>query len=94
MDTPEQRLDPRRRELHPERVVIGDETFIRNDLLAQELGVSERSLNRGDRAGAPFIFIGGIKYRPKTRYANFILNGIQEHKPQAPKRRRRRTVMS
>jgi hypothetical protein len=91
MDTTEgQRLDPRRREAHPERLEIGDETFIRNDLLAAELGVSERSLNRGDRDGAPFMFIGGIKYRPKRRYADFVLNNIQEHKPQALKRKRRR----
>ena len=93
MDTTEgQRLDPRRRQAHPERLVIGDETFIRNDLLAQELGVSERSLNRGDRDGAPFTFIGGIKYRPRKRYDNFILNGIQERKLQVPKRKRRHNM--
>jgi hypothetical protein len=89
MDTEEQRLDPRRREAHPERIVVGDETFIRNDKLAEEYGVSERSINRGDRDGAPFRFIGGVKYRPKRRYDQFILNGIQEQKPQAPIKRKR-----
>ena len=89
MDTPEQRLDPRRRELHPERIEIGGEVLLRNDVQAKQLGCSERSVDRGDKNGAPFLFIGGIKYRPEKRYAAFILNRIQEGKPQAPKRKRR-----
>jgi hypothetical protein len=91
MDTEEQRLDPRRREAHPERIAVGDETFIRNDKLAEEYGVSERSIDRGDRDGAPFRFIGGVKYRPKSRYDQFIINSIQEGKPRAPKGKRRRS---
>src|SRR5262245_39824619 len=67
MDT-EQRLDPRRRELHPERIEIGGEILIRNDVQARQLGCSERSIDRGDERGAPFIFIAGIKYRPERRY--------------------------
>ena len=82
----EQRLDPRRRELHPERVVIGDETFIRNDVQAKQLGCSERSVDRGDKHGAPFLFIGGIKYRPEKRYAAFIMDRIQVRKPPSSKR--------
>ena len=83
MDTvKEQRLDPRRRDAHPERLEIGGEVFIRYDLMAQELGLTVRSLDRGDREGAPFVLIGGIKYRPKKRHDNFILNSIQERKPQ------------
>jgi hypothetical protein len=94
MDTVEgQRLDPRRREAHPERLEIGGETFIRNDLLAAELGISERSVNRGDRDGAPYVFIGGVKYRPKKRYHDFVLNSIQEHKPSASKRKRQRMLV-
>jgi hypothetical protein len=91
MDTsPEQRLDPRRRELHPERITVGDETFVRNDIQAQLLGCSERSINRDDKNGAPFIFIGGIKYRPEKRYAAFFMNRIQERTPRPPKRDKRR----
>ena len=89
MDTTEQRLDPRRRELHPEQIVVGDETFIRNDKMAERHGVSERTVNRGDRDGAPYRFFGGVQYRPKGRYDQFILNSIQEGKPQPPKRQRR-----
>ena len=89
MDT-EQRLDPRRRELHPERVVIGDETFIRNDVQAKQLGCSERSVDRGDKHGAPFLFIGGIKYRPEKRYAAFIMDRIQERKPEPRSRKTRK----
>src|SRR5215470_675751 len=59
--TTEPRLDPRRREAHPERITVGNEVFVRNDIKAKELGESERSVNRGDRHGAPFLFIGGIK---------------------------------
>jgi hypothetical protein len=86
----EQRLDPRRRELHPERVVIGDETFVRNDIQAKELGCSERSVDRGDKHGAPFLFIAGIKYRPARRYAAFMLSRIQVRGPQSHKRKARK----
>jgi hypothetical protein len=88
MDITEQRLDPRRREAHPEQIVVGDETFIRNDKMAEKHGVSERTVNRGDRHGAPYRFFGGVKYRPKGRYDQFILNSIQAGKPQASKRKR------
>ena len=78
MDTsPEQRLDPRRRELHPERITIGGETFIRNDVLAKQLGESERSLNRNDQHGAPYRFFGGCKYRPEALFTKFVMNSIQ-----------------
>lgn len=87
----EPRLDPRRRELHPERVRIATgEVFVRNDVLAKELGCSERSINRGDARGAPFLFIGGIKYRPEKRYAEFIINGIQVRKPPSKKSKKTR----
>jgi hypothetical protein len=91
MDTPqEQRLDPRRREQHPERIEIGGEGFLRNDIQAKQLGCSERSVNRGDKDGAPYVFIGGIKYRPEKRYAAFFMKRIQEGKPQTAKRKQRR----
>ena len=89
MDTSEQPLDPRRRETHPERIEIGGEVLLRNDVQARQLGCSERSVNRGDKDGAPFVFIGGIKYRPEKRYAAFFLNQIQEGRPRPPKRKTR-----
>jgi hypothetical protein len=82
MDTNEQPLDPRRREAHPERITVGGEVFIRNDILAREQGESERSLNRGDARGAPFRFFGGVKYRPQRLHAEFIMKTIQVRKPQ------------
>ena len=85
MDTDEQPLDPRRREAHPERITIGGEVFVRNDILAREQGESERSLNRGDARGAPYRFFGGIKYRPLRLHAEFIMRTIQMRKPQSPK---------
>src|SRR5262244_2730982 len=93
MDTiDEQPLDPRRRELHPERISIADEIFVRNDIQARELGISERSVNRDDRRGAPFMFIGGVKYRPKRRYELFLLDSIQTRAPQPRKQSHKRKV--
>jgi hypothetical protein len=88
MTTPTQPLDKRDRRSHPERITIGGETVERNDICAQRLCMSERSLNRGDARGAPFVFLGGIKYRPVERHDAFILSSIQVRKPQPPKRRR------
>jgi hypothetical protein len=82
-----QPLDSRRREAHPERITIANETFERNDIRAKKLCMSERSLNRGDRQGAPYVFLGGVKYRPVERHDAFILASIQQRKPE-PKRRR------
>ena len=79
-------LDKRDRRAHPERIAIGDETFERNDIRARRLCMSERSLNRGDAQGAPYVFLGGIKYRPIERHDAFILASIQQRKPQ-PKAR-------
>jgi hypothetical protein len=91
--TTEPRLDPRRREAHPERIVVGDEVFIRNDVLAREQGESERSLNRGDKRGAPYRFFGGVKYRPWRLHAEFVMNSVQVHKPEPSQKRtqKRRT---
>jgi hypothetical protein len=82
-----QPLDKRDRRAHPERITIGGETFARNDIRAKELCMSERSLNRGDAQGAPYVFLGGIKYRPVERHDAFILASIQQRKPSSPKRK-------
>jgi hypothetical protein len=74
-------LGNRRKKSRPERIVVGDETFERNDITAKRYGGSERTINRGDRAGAPFRFFNGIKYRPMKRYDAFVLSTIQELKP-------------
>ena len=92
MDTSEQPPDPRRRETHPERIEIGGVILLRNDVQAKQLGCSERSVYRGDKDGAPLVFIGGIKYRPEKRYAAFILNRVQEGKPRSPKRKQRHAI--
>jgi hypothetical protein len=87
----EQPLDPRRREAHPERITVGGEDFLRNDVQAKELGCSERSIDRGDKLGAPYLLLAGIKYRPVKRYAEFILGRIQVRKPQPHKRSQKKT---
>jgi len=92
MDTTEQQLDPRRREVHPERITVGGEVFIRNDILAREQGESERSLNRGDKDGAPYRFFGGVKYRPQRLHAEFIMKTIQVRKPQSHNKRSHKKI--
>jgi hypothetical protein len=92
MDTsPKRRLDPRSREAHPEHIVVGDETFIRQDKMAERHGVSERTMQRGDRDGAPYRFFGGVKYRPERRYDQFILDSIQIRQSRPSKRTQKKT---
>lgn len=87
-------LDPRCREAHPERITIGNETFERNDIRAKNLSISERSLNRGDAQGAPYVILGGVKYRPVERHDAFILSGIQTRKPEQKRRKPQRLSAS
>jgi hypothetical protein len=66
-------------------------TFVRNDVLAREQRVTVRTINNGDRRGAPYLFLYGVKYRPEKLYGEFIASGIKAHKP-TPPRRRSKTV--
>ena len=61
----------------PERIPLGDDVLVRNDVVAATYGSSERALNRGDAAGAPFTYIAGVKYRPERGYQEFLTNQIQ-----------------
>lgn len=85
----DQPLDKRRREMHPERITVGSTIFERNDVTAARFGVTERTLNTGDKKGAPFQYFGGVKYRPLADYDAFILSGIRRQQPHQPKRHRR-----
>jgi hypothetical protein len=87
-NTQDRALDPRRREAHPEHIVAGNRTYERNDIAAGKYHESERSANRRDPKGAPYVFFGGVKYRPQPDYDNFIASTIQQRKPQ-PRRRPR-----
>lgn len=80
--------DAPRRAQRPERIDLGDDEGLRNDLVAKQQGVSERTLNRGDAKGAPFIMIGGVKYRPIRAYRQFLASQIQVH-GRPPQRRHR-----
>src|SRR3989442_12215500 len=85
--THDQLLDRRCREAHPEHIVAGDIVYERNDVTAKKYCESERSANRRDKKGAPYVFLGGVKYRPQPQYDNFIASTIQQCKPAQPKRR-------
>jgi hypothetical protein len=78
-------LDRRARAAHPKTLNIGGEDFDRNDVAAEQLGECERTLNRRDRQGAPFIFLGGIKYRPRQRLADYLLGTIKAKKTKGRK---------
>jgi hypothetical protein len=82
-------LDKRCREAHPEVLVISGKTLERNDFVAKKYTESERTVNRRDREGAPYIYISNIKYRPQPDYDDFLLaNYIKVDKPEPAKRRR------
>ena len=82
-------LDKRRKVAHPERITVGHVVFERNDVRAAHLGVSERTLNRDDKDGAPYRLFGNVKYRPVEEHNAFILSGIK-NKPSPPPRKQRR----
>lgn len=74
-------VDTRRRSSRPERIPLGDDELVRNDVLAGELGICVRTLDSGDADGAPFIEIGSVKYRPSRGYQNFLASRIQRREP-------------
>jgi hypothetical protein len=78
----------RRRSARPERIWIGGKEMVRNDIVAREQGgVTERAINRGDAKGAPYIIIGGVKYRPIEQYHQFLLGQVQVRNQPPTKRR-------
>lgn len=77
-----------RRSARPERVTIGGVEMVRNDVVAREKGTTERTINKGDKRGAPYLYIAGVKYRPIEQYDQFLLGQIQVRNP-PPKRRGR-----
>jgi hypothetical protein len=85
--TQEQPIGRRRREAHPEHIIAGGRTYERNDIASKKYSESERSANRRDPKGAPFVFFGGVKYRPQPDYDNFIASTIQQRKPASRKRK-------
>jgi hypothetical protein len=61
-------------------MMIGGVEMVRNDVVAREQGgVTVRCVNRGDKDGAPFIYNGGVKYRPIEQYHRFLLGRMQVH---------------
>ena len=83
----DQPLDKRAR-AHPEHIAARGIDYERNDVAARKYFESERSANRRDKKGAPYVFLGGVKYRPQPHYDQFIASTIKQHQPQPPKRRR------
>jgi hypothetical protein len=74
-------LDPRCRARRPDRVELGDDVAVRNDLVARQDGIAERTLNRYDGQGAPFIMIGGVKYRPERAYREWLAGRVVRRNP-------------
>jgi hypothetical protein len=81
------RLGRRRRESKPETIDIGSDELVRGDILAATLGVSERTMKR---AGGPHVLVGGVIYRPRREYGEFIAAGIEGRKRTQAHHRSRR----
>jgi hypothetical protein len=84
-----QSTDKRCRSVHPERITVGDKVYERNDVVAERLGETERTLNKRDRNGAPRQFFGGVKYRPLPDFDEFITSGIVRQPPLVKRKRGR-----
>ena len=62
----------------PERIALADgDALVRNDVIATELGSSERGLNRSDADGAPFTYVAGVKYRPERGFREYLASKVQ-----------------
>jgi hypothetical protein len=70
-------LPAARRSARPERVDLGDDVAVRNDIIAKEQGRSERAVNSDDAQGAPFLYLSKVKYRPIRAYRLFLASKIQ-----------------
>jgi hypothetical protein len=71
----------------PERIPLDDgDCLVRNDIVAAEIGSSERGLNRTDADGAPFTYVGGVKYRPERGFRKYLASKVQR-RGQPPKHR-------
>jgi len=77
-----------KREDHPECIKIGDSEWKRNDLIAKDEGRSERDLNRGDKDGDPYTYVGGVKYRPVKEHHEFMATKVRRLNPPRPVKRR------
>ena len=77
-----------RRAARPERITIGGKVFVRNDKVADKYKTTERSINRGDADGAPYILLHGVKYRPEEQYDQYVVAQVVV-RGQPPVRRRR-----
>ena len=80
-------ISRRTRAARPERIDIGDDELVRNDIVAKLQGTCERTINRSDARGAPFIYVGGVKYRPIALYRQFLASRIV--RKGQPRQRRR-----
>jgi hypothetical protein len=79
----------RARETHPERIDLGNDTAVRNDLIAREQGATIRTVDRDDARGAPYILIAGVKYRPINAYRAFLAGKVVVRNQKSARRKRR-----
>lgn len=69
--------DPRRRENRPERISLGEDELVREDLLAEEYRQTKQTMARHDKKGAPFVKIAGVRYRPRRGFQEYLASQIQ-----------------
>jgi hypothetical protein len=94
MSSSDIKVDTRRREMRPERINIGDDELVRNDLIAREQGTCEKTVDRGDRKGAPYTYVGGVKYRPIKAYRKFLAAQVRIQSPPSERRSRRAQMLA
>jgi hypothetical protein len=74
----------------PERIALADgDCLLRNDLVAAEIGLSVRGLARYDADGAPFVFVGGVKYRPLGAFRQYLASRVKQRTKPAKRSARR-----
>lgn len=60
--------------------IPGDE-LVPNEALAQEWDCTERTLNRYDKRGLPFVMVGGRKFRPLNAARDWLAGNIKRLNP-------------
>jgi hypothetical protein len=89
-DSSIEQLDPRSRLSRPERIPLGDDVGIRDDIMAAQLGVITKTLSSYDRDGAPYLMVGNVKYRPERAFNEYLRSRIKvKGRPQRARSRSR-----
>jgi hypothetical protein len=73
----------------PERIQIEDDELLRDDVFHTEVlaGANQRTGKRYESDGLPFVYVRGMKYRPKLEGQKWLAGRIQRRRPPKPRAR-------